>query len=230
MTASQSTLILTAGQVGIACFCAHCGRGFRTFRSRIREGHPNYCSRHCSVAARTTPEAIARRFWAKVCKDKVSGCWVWQGKQSDYGHGQFRLAPSQGGQMVVAHRFAYELLIGPIPDDILVLHNCPMGDNPACVNPAHLFLGDHAENMRDMVRKGRSTKGRTRNPADFARGERHHNAKISDRQAQEIRIDRAAGVAVRKLAMRFNVSTVTIYAILKDRNRGITLGQSAVAA
>jgi hypothetical protein len=59
-------------------------------------------------------------------------------------------------RQVVASRFAWELTFGPIPKDLEVCHNCPGGDNPACCNPAHLFLGTRLENMQDMVRKGRT--------------------------------------------------------------------------
>lgn len=72
---------------------------------------------------------IERRFWAKVDKNGPNGCWVWTAANAS-GYGRFWV-----GHLVVAHRFAYELLVGPIPDGMQLDHLCR---NPPCVNPAHL--------------------------------------------------------------------------------------------
>lgn len=91
-------------------------------------------------------EAIISRFWSKV--DKTSGCWVWTASRSGNGYGQFRL----DGHNRPAHRLAWELTHGAIPEGAFVLHEC---DNPPCVRPDHLFLGDQSLNMADMAGKGR---------------------------------------------------------------------------
>ena len=105
--------------------------------------------------ARKTPSSqlldgtvLWRRFWAKV--RKTDACWLWTGATST-GYGQFK--HSGLNATVSAHRLAYESLIGPIPLGSCVMHRC---DVPACVNPAHLALGTHADNMRDSSLKGRA--------------------------------------------------------------------------
>jgi HNH endonuclease len=90
------------------------------------------------------------RFWTKVIKSE--NCWEWQGVKNGDGYGQFK----RDGQMVPAHRIAFELIHGEIPNGLYVLHQC---DNPPCVKPSHLYLGTQFDNMRDMFQKGRDNPG-----------------------------------------------------------------------
>lgn len=96
--------------------------------------------------------STVERFWARVEKTE-GGCWVWKGIRK-YGYGAF--VPVEGFHQVAAHRFAYEACVARIPPGMCVLHKC---DNPPCVNPEHLFLGTHADNVADKVRKGRQPRG-----------------------------------------------------------------------
>lgn len=95
------------------------------------------------MSAKTTEE----RFWEKV--DKTGECWPWTACIERNGYGSFHV----GGRRKWAHRVSYELNVGPIPSGEYVLHSC---DNRRCVNPAHLRVGTHADNMRDMVDRGRA--------------------------------------------------------------------------
>jgi len=89
------------------------------------------------------------RFVEKIgAVDAEMGCWLWQGAIGSDGYGRVR----RRGVTYSAHRFAYALFKGPIPDELCVMHRC---DTPACVNPTHLVLGTKADNSRDMLRKGR---------------------------------------------------------------------------
>jgi len=76
-----------------------------------------------------------------------SGCWVWTGQVYRNGYGGIKVF----GKMTATHRFSYELHKGPIPDGMHVLHSC---DVKRCINPEHLRLGTHAENMREAAERG----------------------------------------------------------------------------
>lgn len=88
-----------------------------------------------------------QRFEAQI--HRATSCWIWTGPRFKSGYGR----ASQGSKKRRAHRVAYEIFVGTIPDGMHVLHKC---DNPPCVNPEHLFLGTHIDNMRDMEAKGRA--------------------------------------------------------------------------
>jgi hypothetical protein len=94
---------------------------------------------------------IDETFWARV--DQSGECWLWQGSRNAKGYGTLQRHAVQPTPML-AHRYAWMLAVGSIPDGLNVLHTC---DTPACVRPAHLFLGTLADNNADMRAKGRAS-------------------------------------------------------------------------
>lgn len=138
-------------------------------------------------------------------------CWEWTGSLNSSGYGRFWL----NGRITLAHRAAYFLFRGDIPEGRNVCHSC---DNRRCVNPAHLWLGSQSENLRDAV-----AKGRMRPPC--VAPERNGNAKLGPNQVREIRAFRRAGAKLTELATRFGVSPATISGVAnrttwKDRKYG----------
>lgn len=117
----------------------------------------------------------------------VTTCWVWQGALDVSGYGQV----SEQGRSGRAHRVSYRLHKGVIPDGMCVLHNCPGGDNPACCNPDHLWLGTRKDNNADKANKNRTVVQR----------------KVTDKMAEEIRSDPRG---YRKLAKAYGLARSTI--------------------
>ena len=121
-----------------------------------------------------------------------AGCWEWRGSRRPTGYG----AVSVGQQKLeYTHRVSWEVAFGKIPRGMFVCHRC---DNPPCINPEHLFLGDRAENVADMVAKGR-----------HAYGVRNGHAKLTPAAAEQIRA--LQGTASQEvIAARFNVSQTLV--------------------
>ena len=149
------------------------------------------------------------RFWLAVNKPvDPDACWTWTGCKTGSGYGMLTI----DYKAVVAHRFAYELLVGPIPEGMYVCHHC---DNRACVNPDHLFIGTPRDNTRDMILKGRNGK----HPPNYKwpSGEDHGMAKLTWVQVAEIRSLHASGVSATQLASKFSVSKSNIGDIVHFR-------------
>lgn len=145
---------------------------------------------------------VVERFWQKV--DKTQDCWRWTAHVGNTGYGQFMWADKK---KVSAHRYSWELHNGPIPPGMFVCHTC---DNRECVNPAHLFLGTHSDNMADMWEKGRGFVKR-------GRGEDSPHVKLTDEKVRQIRLLGEQGVRQIEIAKRFGVTQASISLILKRK-------------
>jgi hypothetical protein len=142
-------------------------------------------------------ESVCQRFWAKVEKAGPDDCWTWLAGWSEnergMRYGRFSYV-SSGKRGQLAHRCAFEITKGRIPDDLLVRHKC---DNGMCVNPNHLELGSHQDNVHDRYDRGR---------ARHALGEAHGNAKLTESKVREIRAMVEAGQQKKRVAEMFGIS------------------------
>jgi len=145
-------------------------------------------------------EALAQAMMARSTPGKPDECWEWTGNRLASGYGRF----SFRGEATTVHRLSYRAFIGPIPDGASICHRC---DNRPCWNPAHLFAGSTADNIKDCVEKRRN-----------AHGERHYAAKLTEDDVRLIREAYAAGVDGTFLARRYGVSPFTVYKLLNGRS------------
>ena len=164
--------------------CPKCGRvkpkgGWAT--------HFNFCGRPYEPV-----------FWSKVLKIE-DGCWLWQGAKKHDGYGLL----NRLGKMKLAHRYSWELANGPIPEGKYALHHC---DNPACVNPEHMYLGSKKDNARDKILRGRDT----------TRGEGNIHSRLTEAQVREI-IPLKGVISGCKLAKKYNVNPGSIHAIWRGK-------------
>lgn len=146
------------------------------------------------------PRPLADRFWSKVAVGALSECWEWRAARTR-GYGQFRVV-ARPASPHRAHRVAWALACGKIPDGVWVLHKC---DNPLCCNPAHLFLGSQVVNMADAAEKGRTAHGR-----------RNGSTKLDQEKVCEIRKRYATGLVTQQaLADASGVSQTNISCIVR---------------
>ncbi len=115
-------------------------------------------------------QSAEERFDSRYKINTGTGCWEWTAGVTGDGYGCLRV----NAVMQLAHRYSYSRFSGPIPEGNCVCHKC---DNVRCVNPGHLFVGSHADNMRDMAAKGRNNQ---------PKGERNGNARLTDAEASDI--------------------------------------------
>lgn len=182
--------------------CESCKTNFEIDGWAAKHRKRHFCSRACFKTYNRPPE---QRFWPHV--EITEDCWLWTGcLVGRDGRGSVRvdIRDSNGNvvraQAIYAHRFSWELHNGPIPNGLFVLHKC---DVPSCVNPSHLFLGTHADNMDDRNKKQRQT-----------RGEKHPRAKLTEPDIKLIREMRHCGKTQQSIADFFEVSRSAVRNIL----------------
>ena len=147
-----------------------------------------------------TPRSLPERFWEKVEVGDPDRCWVWTASTKN-GYGQI----GADGTIKYAHRVSYELEHGEDPGEMHVLHEC---DNPPCVNPAHLQLGTHSENIRQAAERGQIE----------MKGEAHPQAKLTENDVVEIKDALDRGEDSEEIGDRYGVTGATIRWI--DRGEG----------
>lgn len=146
-------------------------------------------------------KTIETAFWGYVTKKDKDECWEWEGVIAGGGYGSLWFEMRQ----YRAHRISYLINKGDIPEGLFVMHSC---DNRKCVNPNHLSIGTHSDNMRDCANKGRTAfkKGQPIPQLPGRLGELNPNSKISDEQRHEIVMKFKNGAKVRQIMHEYGLS------------------------
>lgn len=186
------------------CKC-DCGGSAITGTGNLRRNRsPKTCC-GCTTKAKKTKRWDDYRasgpFWEKV--EKTETCWLWTGSKCGLGYGR------HGGKYIKekrVHRHSWTLHNGEIPEGMHVLHKCDVRN---CVNPDHLFLGTHADNMKDMKIKGRR-KG-------VNSGEKNGRAKLNNKKADEIRELYKKGLSQQEIAGMYGVAQQQISKVIQNK-------------
>jgi hypothetical protein len=180
------------------CIC-DCGNKKIVSTDALSAGVTKSCGCLKSPTSKEYHEQLQKRL-LKHCKVE-NQCWIWKSLTRFYGYGHTTIR----NRSIAAHRAAWIAWKSDIPEGLFVLHKC---DNPACINPEHLFLGNQLDNMHDMIKKNRE---------NYAKGENSATSLLNNEQIKEIR--RLKGVeSSYKICERFGVAASTIRSIWSGRN------------
>lgn len=167
------------------CKCYRCGLPIFRMPCYLKKVDKTFCSEQCQRGS------VEQRFYQKI--NKTDGCWYWTGSLNHCGYGTFNCRDKTW----LAHRLSYQWSVGSIPDGYSVLHKC---DNPKCVRPDHLFLGTQADNVVDMMAKGRC-----------------RSRKLVESEVLEIRRRMASKEHRGRIAREFGVSYALLFAIANKK-------------
>ena len=168
--------------------CRHCNQ---SFHPGVR-GRYKFCSEQC-------------RFMAKVNKQESPNCWLWLGNKDNLGYGRF--AVIGGSRSALAHRIAYRLFKGAIPEGKLILHKC---NNASCVCPDHLRFGTDADNAKDKIIAGNSDK--------MPKGSNSHFSKLTEEIVKQIRDKAEQNISYAALGRLFNISACQASNIVRRKS------------
>jgi len=143
-------------------------------------------------------EPVEQKFWHYVKTGAEKECWEWLGYKDKDGYGKMRT----GNTNQAAHRISWQIHNGEIPTGQMVLHKC---NNPSCINPSHLYLGDHLQNMQDRLNSGH-----------YPKNEDHPNVKFPDDIVEQIR---KSNKTYKELSQQFNISASQISNIKRGVQR-----------
>lgn len=147
-------------------------------------------------------KSLEERFWEKVAVKTKEECWEWLAYKTQEGYGRIKYKD----RSLEASRASWMINRGEIPKRMFVLHIC---DNPACVNPDHLYIGDHLDNMRDKKEKNR---------CNSPKGSKHFNSKLTEKDVTYIKSIPIGFGDITRLAQKYGVTKHTISAILHNKN------------
>jgi hypothetical protein len=167
-------------------------------------------------------DGAVQRFMEKVNFGAPDDCWKWGGAKKPRGYGNLRFQKTY----YLAHRFAFAIFERSVPADKFICHHC---DNPPCMNPKHLFLGDARDNTMDMIRKGRDGNNKNRatgkengqhtHPEKRAYGEKNGNSQLTWEDVDEMRQRyEQENLTYTQLADEYDISTSAVGFIIREEH------------
>jgi hypothetical protein len=195
------------------CENKYSGKGFcnKHYQKNKKHGDP--------LVGKTNSQnkAGSKEYISENSEIDINGCWIWKRYKDKKGYGLLTFK----GNPILAHRLSYLTFVGEIPNNLFVLHTC---DNPTCVNPKHLFLGNHQDNMKDRNNKNRQAKGEDNGRSKLVQEEANEIRDLYSAELEERAKGKDFQLTQRKLAKRFKVSQTTIKDIVNNKRWAGTEG------